>query len=232
MQRDSGIMRKQLPPSFTPTPSSSSYSLPAINTPLTSAQIDAALQKCLDLQTAGVTLHSKRPFAALLLGPDKTTVLLSHLSISHVQHAEAELARLASIHYSQPYLWDCTLISTWEPCAMCTGTIYWANIGRLIYAASEEELNKLTGQGNGENMTMSLPCRDVLTRGQKVIDVIGPVKGWAEKVIRESGKWWREHSIKEEQGEKGNKNAVGLILAQDLDRDYAADLQSSIDWLS
>lgn len=219
------VMRKQLP-FFTTTPSSSSYSLPPFNTPLTPAQLDAAFQKCLDLQNAGVTFHSKRPFAALLLAPDKTSVLLTHLSISHVQHAEAEVARLASIHYSQEYLWDCTLVSTWEPCAMCTGTIYWANIGRLIYAASEEELNKLTGAGNEENMTMSLPCREVLKRGQKAVEVLGPVKPWDDRVIRESGKWWKEHAIQEEKDANGSREP-------ELDSDYsAADLQSSIDWLS
>src|SRR6266480_2969495 len=112
MQRE--ILRTRPAPSFTTTASSSSYSLPPFNTPLTPSQLDAAFQKCLDLQNAGVTLHSKRPFAAILLAPDKTSVLLTHLSISHVQHAESELARLASIHYSQSYLWDCTLVSTWE----------------------------------------------------------------------------------------------------------------------
>ncbi|KAJ9637429.1 hypothetical protein H2204_004853 [Knufia peltigerae] len=161
--------------------------------PLTKAQIDAALETCLGLQNTATKYHGKRPFAALLLGPDNTTVLLTHSSISHVQHAETELARLASIHFSQNFLATCTLVSTWEPCAMCSGTLYWSNIGRLLYAASEEKLNDLTGGGNSENMTMSLPCRDVLKAGQKVVKVIGPVSGWEERVVTESGKWWRDH---------------------------------------
>jgi len=76
---------------------------------------------------------------------------------------------------------------------MCTGTLYWGNIGRLLYAASEEALRNLTGSGNDKNMTMSLPCREVLNRGQKDVEVIGPVKGWEEKTVEQSGKWWREH---------------------------------------
>ena len=109
---------------------------------------------------------------------------------------------------------------------MCSGTIYWANIGRLIYAASEEDLNKLTGAGNGENMTMSLPCREVLKRGQKAVDVVGPVNPWNEKVIRESGKWWKEHSMRQER-------LTNSTRQPDFDSDYnAADLQSSIDWLA
>ncbi|KAL6245712.1 hypothetical protein RBB50_007711 [Rhinocladiella similis] len=165
--------------------------------PLTKTQIDAALETCLDLQNTATKYHEKRPFAALLLGPDNTTVLLTHYSISHVQHAETELARLASIHFSQPFLAACTLVSTWEPCAMCSGTLYWSNIGRLVYAASEEKLNDLTGGGNNENMTMSLPCRNVLKAGQKDVKVIGPVSGWEERVVTESGKWWRDHRATE-----------------------------------
>ncbi|PGH02679.1 hypothetical protein AJ79_07558 [Helicocarpus griseus UAMH5409] len=125
-------------------------------------------------------MHNKRPFAALLLAPDNTTVLLTHLSISHVRHAETQLARLAAEHYSESYLWRCTLVSTWEPCAMCARTIYWANIGRLVYAASEKELMRLTGEGNAENVVLDLPCRVVFGEGKREVEVLGPVVegGW------------------------------------------------------
>jgi tRNA(Arg) A34 adenosine deaminase TadA len=178
--------------------------------PLTKEQIDTAMGACLDLQKTATTLHDKRPFAALLLGPDNSTILLTHYSISHVQHAETELARLASIHFSQKYLASCTLVSTWEPCAMCTGTLYWSNIGRLVYAASEEKLNDLTGGHNEENMTMSLPCREVLKHGQKDVEVIGPVSGWEENVIEESGKWWKDHQARENAGKlrEGSVNGI------------------------
>lgn len=80
---------------------------------------------------------------------------------------------------------------------MCTGTLYWSNIGRLVYAASESKLRELTGGSNEENMTMSLPCRDVLKAGQKDVEVIGPVRDWEERVVEQSGKWWKEHQTKE-----------------------------------
>ncbi len=83
---------------------------------------------------------------------------------------------------------------------MCTGTLYWSNIGRLVYAASEEKLKDLTGGHNEENMTMSLPCRDVLKHGQKDVEVIGPVNGWEERVVEESGKWWKEHQTQQNGG--------------------------------
>lgn len=148
------------------------------------------LETCLDLQNSGVEQHNKRPFAALLVGPDDK-VLLTHLSISHIEHAESSLALLASKHYSSAYLWTCTLYTTWEPCAMCAGTIYWANIGRLVFAAEEEVLKKVTGEGNEENFTMSLPCREVLAKGQKDVKVHGPLEGMRDRVVEESDRFWR-----------------------------------------
>jgi len=92
---------------------------------------------------------------------------------------------------------------------MCTGTLYWSNIGRLVYAAAEEKLKGLTGGNNDENMTMSLPCRDVLKAGQKDVEVIGPVNGWEEKVVEESGKWWKEHQAQENAGRLRNGSVSG-----------------------
>ncbi|MCJ1283269.1 hypothetical protein MMC26_002597 [Xylographa opegraphella] len=163
---------------------------PARN-PISKSEIHDAIAAALLVQTDAMTQHQKRPFAAVLLGPDNKTVLLSHFSISHVEHAEACLARLAAVHYSQAYLWRCTLVSTWEPCAMCTGTIYWANIGGVVYAASEETLKVVTGVGNGENFTMAMGCREVLARGQKAVFVEGPVAEMEGMVVVESDKYWR-----------------------------------------
>jgi len=86
----------------------------------TRAQIEAGINKCLEVQRRAVTF-GKRPFGAVLLGPDNETVLLMHQSIDQVNHAESSLARLAYSHYSKEFLWQCTLVSTWEPCGMCSG---------------------------------------------------------------------------------------------------------------
>ncbi|KAJ5637966.1 hypothetical protein N7490_007845 [Penicillium lividum] len=161
-------------------------------TPLTPSQLQASASKCLALQSSAQELHSKRPFAALLLAPDNTTTLMTSLSLSHVRHAECELARNAADNYDWDYLARCTMVSTWEPCAMCSGTIYWAHIGRLVYLASEKALQEVIGDGNEENLTMDMPCREVLGKGQFVVEVIGPVvEGeWEEKVVEDSRRYW------------------------------------------
>jgi tRNA(Arg) A34 adenosine deaminase TadA len=54
------------------------------------------------------------------------------------------------------------------------GAIYWCNIGRVVYAMSEERLLELTGS-HPENPTLSLPCRTVFASGQRPTVVVGPL---------------------------------------------------------
>jgi tRNA(adenine34) deaminase len=37
------------------------------------------------------------------------------------------------------YLNHCTLYVTLEPCVMCAGALFWSQIGRVVYGASDEK---------------------------------------------------------------------------------------------
>ncbi|MBP7568012.1 MAG: nucleoside deaminase, partial [Burkholderiaceae bacterium] len=87
------------------------------------------------------------------------------------------------------YLGRCTLVTTFEPCAMCAGTIYWAGIGRVLYGAEETELLALTGD-HPENPTLSLPCRDVFARGQRAVEVVGPVAAVKSEMVQTHRGFW------------------------------------------
>jgi tRNA(Arg) A34 adenosine deaminase TadA len=90
------------------------------------------------------------------------------------QHAETVAVRRVARMASRERLARATLYTSAEPCAMCAGAIYWANIGRVVYALSESNLLEITG-ANPENPTLSLPCREVFARGQRRIEVLGPL---------------------------------------------------------
>ena len=117
------------------------------------------------------------PFGALLVDKDGNIIMeQGNIEISGsvcTGHAETTLAARASQEYSKEFLWDCTLYTTAEPCAMCSGAIYWANIGRVVYGMTERRLLQLTGS-NEQNPTFDLPCREVFSKGQKEITVLGP----------------------------------------------------------
>ena len=90
------------------------------------------------------------------------------------QHAELTAAAHATEHLTTAQLARATLYTSAEPCVMCAGAIYWTGIGRVVYALSEERLLGLTGD-NPENPTFALPCREVFARGQRAIEVCGPM---------------------------------------------------------
>ena len=54
-------------------------------------------------------------------------------------HAEVMAITAAAAHLGSKYLKDCTLYVTLEPCPMCAGALYWAQLGRLVYGASDEK---------------------------------------------------------------------------------------------
>ena len=130
------------------------------------------------------------PFGALLVAADHDTVLMEQGNVDSVNHAEAVLAREASRRYSPAELWGCTLVSTVEPCAMCAGTQYWANIGRVVFGITEKALLATTA-GHADNPTLDLPCREVFRRGQKDVTVIGPVPELADDIAALHRRFWR-----------------------------------------
>lgn len=52
-------------------------------------------------------------------------------------HAEMQAFTAASHFLGGKYLQDCTLYVTLEPCQMCAGASYWAQIGKIVYGASD-----------------------------------------------------------------------------------------------
>lgn len=54
-------------------------------------------------------------------------------------HAEMQAITAASNYLGGKYLIDCTLYVTLEPCVMCAGALYWSQISKIIYAASDEK---------------------------------------------------------------------------------------------
>lgn len=150
------------------------------------------LRRANDVARRAMSL-GRHPFGAILVAPDGETVLAEQGNVDTVNHAESVLARTAAQNYSADYLWQCTLVTTVEPCAMCAGTQYWAHIGRLVYGMTESRLLELTGN-HDENPTMALPCREVFARGQKAVEVIGPVAAVEEDIAALHRGFWKAHA--------------------------------------
>lgn len=115
------------------------------------------------------------PFGALLVDENHVVLLEGENTVytdhDATGHAESNLVRAACKQFEAATLAKCTLYSSTEPCPMCSGAIFWAGIGRVVYALSEAELYALI-----PNSTESLPmgCREVLAHAGRVVEVVGP----------------------------------------------------------
>jgi tRNA(Arg) A34 adenosine deaminase TadA len=121
----------------------------------------------------------KHPFAALVV--DEAGIVWSEAGNNSLppdgdptQHAEVVAAAQAARLRTPEQLARCTLYTSAEPCCMCAGAIYWCNIGRVVYALSEDRLRGLTGN-HAENPTLALDCRRVFASGQHPVAVVGPL---------------------------------------------------------
>jgi tRNA(adenine34) deaminase len=115
------------------------------------------------------------PYGALLVAAGGTVLLGGEntqvTDRDCTGHAELNLMREASRRFDAATLAGCTVYATGEPCPMCAGAIYWGGIGRVVYALSVESMIALAGPGANE---IRLSCREVLGRGTRRVEVIGP----------------------------------------------------------
>jgi tRNA(Arg) A34 adenosine deaminase TadA len=117
------------------------------------------------------------PFGSLLVDPSGGILLEAENTVvtgrDLTGHAELNLVRAASMQLAVEALQGSTLYTSTEPCAMCSGAIYWSDIGRVVYALGSETLTAMLENVEGTS-TLALSCREVFARGSRSIDVSGP----------------------------------------------------------
>ncbi|GAB5585241.1 hypothetical protein Unana1_00141 [Umbelopsis nana] len=133
----------------------------------------------------------RHPFGSIVVGPEGN-IIAEQGNIDTLNHAEATLCRTVYTNYSQSYLNQCTLYTSFEPCAMCAGSCYWAGIGGVVYGVTEDRLLAITGNSDA-NPTMSLPCRKVFSAGQREVQVFGPFPELEDEIVADHLKFWTSH---------------------------------------
>ncbi|MFD0525361.1 nucleoside deaminase [Paractinoplanes durhamensis] len=115
------------------------------------------------------------PFGALLLTPDGTVLEARNSVVTGSDptgHAETNLVRLAG-SLDRATLAGSVLYTSTEPCAMCSGAIYWSGIARVVFALSEADLAGMVEEEEGIP-PLRLPTREVFAHGGREIVVDGP----------------------------------------------------------
>lgn len=135
------------------------------------------LRHAIGLATRSRERGSPRPFGAVIVGPQGE--VLAEASNANWEtgdctaHAEVSAIRIASPKHSREELAQATLYSSAEPCVMCAGAIFWANIGRVVFGIDAERLRVFRGERQDQR-DAELSCRDVFRASPHAIECIGP----------------------------------------------------------
>jgi tRNA(Arg) A34 adenosine deaminase TadA len=116
------------------------------------------------------------PFGAVIVDMEDHILVVGENAVVSSKdctaHAELAAVRQASMTYDSEFLAKCTLYASTEPCPMCAGAIYWSNVRRVVYGLSQKGLYQLIGSPTADELLLS--CKDVFSRGNKKIEVVGP----------------------------------------------------------
>ena len=158
-----------------------------------SAQDERLLRRAIGVATRSVA-NGNLPFGALLADDEGNVLLEAENSDitgrSPLNHAETNLMRMAVESLAPEQIAAATLYTSCEPCAMCSGSMYWGGLNRMVYGMSEHNLLEYTG-ANPLNPTMrGVGCRNILTSGQRRIEVSGPYLVEEASVIHRD--YWAE----------------------------------------
>lgn len=113
------------------------------------------------------------PFSALLAREDQVLLEAGNTANADgdvTRHAVMNLIARAHPQLSLNELKQCTLFASSEPCAMCSGAIYWAGISRVVFGCSGKTLQQIAGQ------SINVSCRDIFNHCYPVIESIGPLE--------------------------------------------------------
>lgn len=133
------------------------------------------------------------PFGSVLVSAEGS--VLAEAKNSHSVdrgpgHAESNLARLAARQFDIETLRGSTLYTSVEPCSMCAGTTYWAEIGAVVFGMTERRLGEMTGD-DPENPTQDLECRTIFASGRRPVEVRGPFDELEEQIVAQHLAYWR-----------------------------------------
>jgi len=101
------------------------------------------------------------PVGALIVVDNKIiarTHNLTELLNDVTAHAEMQAITSAANFLGGKYLAGCTLYVTLEPCQMCAGALYWSQISKIVFGASDENRGF-------ENMGTQLHPKTTVVRG-------------------------------------------------------------------
>ena len=127
------------------------------------------------------------PFGAVLVSADGQGLLVARnnqiTAGDCTGHAEMVLVREATRLLGAEKMVGATVYASGEPCAMCSGAMFWAKIHKVVYAASTQDIVDALGSPK-----LSISSSEVLAHADPHMVVEGPLlNGPAVSVLKRFG---------------------------------------------
>ncbi|WP_433353680.1 nucleoside deaminase [Microtetraspora malaysiensis] len=139
------------------------------------------LRRCVELAAEALE-KGDEPFGSVLVAADGTALAEDHNRVAggdHTRHPEFELARWAAANMTPEERAAATVYTSGEHCPMCAAAHGWVGLGRVVYAASSEQLvSWLAELGVPAAPVRALPIQEVAPS----VVVEGPVPELEEQV--------------------------------------------------
>jgi tRNA(Arg) A34 adenosine deaminase TadA len=113
------------------------------------------------------------PFGATLVKDGRVELVSRNNQVSAADplgHAEVVLVREALARNGPEVLRGATVYASGEPCAMCSGAMFWAGVARVVYAATQADI--IDALGGAE---LPIGSADVLAGAKPAVRVEGPL---------------------------------------------------------
>ena len=110
-------------------------------------QDETFMKRAIELSKLAVE-HGNEPFGAVLVKNDQIVFTNENQIYTRHDptfHGEAGLIREFCAQTAITDLHEYTLYSSCEPCFMCSGAMVWVKLGRLVYGASNIDLENILG---------------------------------------------------------------------------------------
>lgn len=125
----------------------------------------AFLERAVDLAEAAV-LAGDEAFGSVLVSSEGEILFEDHNHVAggdHTQHPEFAIARWAANHMSPAERAVATVYTSGEHCPMCAAAHGWVGLGRIVYAASSNQLlSWLEEMGIAPGRVRNLPIEAVI----------------------------------------------------------------------
>nr|WP_090277186.1 nucleoside deaminase [Mycolicibacterium komanii]CRL71257.1 cytosine/adenosine deaminase [Mycolicibacterium komanii] len=141
----------------------------------------ARLGRCVELAREALE-DGDEPFGSLLVDDAGRTLFEDRNRVKdgdHTRHPEFAIARWAAANLTPGQRAAATVYTSGEHCPMCAAAHAWVGLGRIVYAASSEQLTRwLTEWGAPPPPVAPLPITTIAPG----LEVDGPAGGYTDQM--------------------------------------------------